>query len=562
MKHLTFMISIHYLPPLSYLWEDVTRAWIVPQISSLSSNHAQTLPILHSYDSTNTRLYSGHPSILSQTYAHTYSHPFSQTLIPGATSFPNPPTKNYKSRRAKSYGRTDDFGFHFSAEKPFGERNFAKSQENCVMYDKIPKNDYSQDMMSTEQAVLAESYNNYDNTFLGNIYDNHIPNEYEYHMNYPVKRCDKIVNKEINNIQHSKHNGRPANSITRNNETAVKPPHNFTSEQHREIYYTSYPVKNAQVLANNLPPLAHDTWFEPRKTYQSSNHASMQNIPVQQILPDIYSQTHNHIYQNHQLPRHDSKDHGAYEARKNFRHVQKSEEVYKSPSVKPPVRQHSSPASYHSVNPYSKPISINKYDEKESYSETREHILNKNIPPQCCPSPNYFKPISPKKRSVNCCRTDIQHQNSRKSTPVKQLSTEKSRNSPSRKDPHCNTRNEIKITGSSEAARRMAHSLDVPSDSEYPDVVTVSTNGPKKKPPQKLEMKRMDDSKIISPRNFRSSHSKETPPNPKGFESTPNMENLRDGIPSPNFEAWASSRAVFVMPPSRFMDEPAYSSTF
>ena len=48
----------------------------------------------------------------------------------------------------------------------------------------------------------------------------------------------------------------------------------------------------------------------------------------------------------------------------------------------------------------------------------------------------------------------------------------------------------------------------------------------------------------------------------KGYESTPNMENIGDDTPFPNFDAWAGSRAVFVMPPSRFMDEPSYSTTF
>ena len=572
-------MTIPYALTNSYLWEDVTRAWIVPQLSTLSNhNHAQTLPILHSYDS-NPRMYTQTSDNNNpHSYSNTYSHPFSQTMHLHKHSNSTKHGNDNGARRAKSYGRADDFGFQFNTSKPTSEIDLVhrKIQNHyCKPNTVMEKNN-----LDAEGTTLIGLNSTYD-YMLGNIYDNHIPNEYEYHMNYPNKFNEQTklfsmnIDEVRNNIPVAKENGRswcnilePSRIESLQRRTIQDPYVSYSNGQESQIFLSHYPpgsVLPGNVINNNQTQTMHERMCLPiQNVYPDLNKTINSNFPVNHITTiHNHNHRHNHIHKNHESPKKSNPENVSMTRKSNRDKNRVDQELGGDACINTIVCATSTPYQLH--NSPQQLISNQRGETYLNYTEVNNFPYWMNY--SKFPNGDHqaeFLPISPMKSSQN--KVIWQQNYNHSGTPEKSNNKRKiPSNSPLDYRDKSNTKHLILRQISD---RGPANQRNISPARRGNSLVEKSTAHEtfcdSHKPIETLKSKYEETTKFIrrqSPKQ-RASKRDSFETIRKGSESTPNIDNLRGNPPSPNFEAWASSRAVFVMPPSRFMDEPAYSSTF
>ena len=512
------------------------------------------------------------------TYSHTYSHPLSQTLChPNRSNIPK--TSNNNNKRAKSFGRADDFGFQFSSSKPSSEYDLLHNRK---------QNHYSKPGKPNEGKMYYEDGNtsshysmncNYDNMFVGNIYDNHIPNEYEYHMNYTRKLEGQNQNRQISldisrHVPFSKQNGGSWNNVLETNHCeslntriSKKPFVSYSNGPQGQIYFSNFPP-NETDPNSVVNPLAMQAGLclPLNSVYPDQPQILNPNIPVNHITT-IHNHSHNHrhshIYHNHDSPRHKIFEEVVTNSRRSSKEYSRRDNKFEvQPNEKSKVN------NFHYKN---NDLILLKTDTTKdfdvdnciNFNISNSHILTTDQYMFRKETTTDFKPISPKiSNRTNCVlvgNSSINPEEVNVNTRRNNFSHSvvKSETSPK-------TTNQFVLRESDEVTNSCTSPITISQKKEVSTSKKEAIFIPLEKRIETLECKYPGNKRILrraSPKQ-RGITKESMEAKRKGSESTPNMDNLHDSLPSPNFEAWASSRAVFVMPPSRFMDEPAYSSTF
>ena len=433
----------------SNLWEDVTRAWIVPQLSTLPySNISRTLPFQHAACDFPGRSFisstSEYDEKLAATYAQTFSHQQSAMHELQLTSKSDKSKIN--SRRVKSFGRCDDFCINF--EK--------------LSYNYEVQNNVNQDLtgrQSNQAEFINQNYVTYGHPKPAdeNHYRTRIVNE-----NYSQMSNGYIPNRVVNSsFDYQQHH-----YMTNTTRLPMQTPF-----QGGQTYVSDYaPCSAATLSATTRPQSKIRNLPNGGANVQYRNNTSKAKSYV-----DRNGASHAKVTDGSRKMADKSID-GVTSVNNN---MTKSEDGYFRPNKS------------------------EKCNCKSNRKNTSAHKLKRNATEVTKEDENRFD------NNFHSYFVDEQHQKERPQKPIK-------------------------------TDYKLSETLFDKDDSAFEQAKYFSIlNGG-----QDLSLsvaKHEDDNKCS--------------------ESITNIEDLRENTRSPSFQAWSSSRAVFVMPPSRFMDEPSYNST-